>query len=526
MTIMKLRYFIPTIAAALTMMVGCSEDNDPHYLDAVRVSSSYVSLDVNGGSTSIKVTANGDWAFSKIFDQVTKNADGSSTTTKVETPSWLKVSQLSGGAGETEITFTADKTLDGRNTSLQINCGGKTQEINVIQGLSTVSNATCKEVIDGPDSKTYRVTGTCTAIANTSYGNWYLTDETGQIYIYGTLDKAGKEKNFLSLGIEVGDIVTVEGPKTTYGTTVELVNVTVVSIQKSLIKVDSLSIKDGKLPLEGGDIVAYLTCKGNGVSVEVPEDAKDWLAISSIKGNGVPTVTFHANRNEGGDRSTTVVFKTYNNGREYTSELAISQEGAIIDATIAEFNAAQVGNTQYRIKGVISKVDNASRGRFHIKDFSGETYVYNLADFESKGVKEGDIVTVVGKRDQYNETIELTSGVIEDITFVEEVSIAEFLAKPDSKDAYYKVTGTVKDLLSDKGAENDYGNLHITDGTNDLYVYGCYPGYGATGDARKGFVKAANIEVGDQLTMIGYKSTYNGLIELCGGIYFSHEKAK
>ena len=55
MTIMKLRYFIPTIAAALTMMVGCSEDNDPHYLDAVRVSSSYVSLDVNGGSTSIKV---------------------------------------------------------------------------------------------------------------------------------------------------------------------------------------------------------------------------------------------------------------------------------------------------------------------------------------------------------------------------------------------------------------------------------------------------------------------------------------
>ncbi len=232
MTIMKLRYFIPTIAAALTMMVGCSEDNDPHYLDAVRVSSSYVSLDVNGGSTSIKVTANGDWAFSKIFDQVTKNADGSSTTTKVETPSWLKVSQLSGSAGETEITFTADKTLDGRNTSLQINCGGKTQEINVIQGLSTVSNATCKEVIDGPDSKTYRVTGTCTAIANTSYGNWYLTDETGQIYIYGTLDKAGKEKNFLSLGIEVGDIVTVQGPRKDFNGTIELVDVTVINIEK------------------------------------------------------------------------------------------------------------------------------------------------------------------------------------------------------------------------------------------------------------------------------------------------------
>ena len=28
-----------------------------------------------------------------------------------------------------------------------------------------------------------------------------------------------------------------------------------------------------------------------------------------------------------------------------------------------------------------------------------------------------------------------------------------------------------------------------------------------------------------QLTMIGYKDTYNGLIELCGGIYFSHVPA-
>ena len=34
------------------------------------------------------------------------------------------------------------------------------------------------------------------------------------------------------------------------------------------------------------------------------------------------------------------------------------------------------------------------------------------------------------------------------------------------------------------------------------------------------------IEVGDKLTMIGYKDTYKGTIELCGGIYFSHEKGQ
>ena len=101
-----------------------------------------------------------------------------------------------------------------------INCAGKAQHINVIQGLMKVENATCAQVIAGPDSKTYRVTGTCTGIYNTTYGNWYLTDETGTITIYGTLDKKGKTANFSSLGIEVGDIVTVEGPKKTFGSTI------------------------------------------------------------------------------------------------------------------------------------------------------------------------------------------------------------------------------------------------------------------------------------------------------------------
>ena len=71
------------------------------------------------------------------------------------------------------------------------------QRINIIQGIATVSNATCAEVLAGPDSKTYRVTGTVTKIVNTTYGNWYLNDGTGEVYIYGTLDSKGGTKNFL-----------------------------------------------------------------------------------------------------------------------------------------------------------------------------------------------------------------------------------------------------------------------------------------------------------------------------------------
>ena len=164
---------------------------------------------------------------------------------------------------------------------------------------------------------------------------------------------------------------------------------------------------------------------------------------------------------------------------------------------------------------------------FYVQDYSGKMLVYRAEGFIEAGAKVGDIVTVVGKRGAYKDSPQMVEGKFEALKYaVTEVSIADFLTKEDSKEVYYMVTGTVKDLLSDKGEENDYGNFHITDGTNDLYVYGCYSGYGAQGDARKGFVKAENIEVGDKLTIIGYKSTYKGLIELCGGIFFAHEKAE
>ena len=96
-----------------------------------------------------------------------------------------------------------------------------------------VAEATCAEVIAGIDGTKYRVTGKCTEIKNATYGNWYLEDATGTVYIYGTLDAEGKAKNFSSLGIEVGDVVTVEGPKKTYNGTVELVDVKVINITKA-----------------------------------------------------------------------------------------------------------------------------------------------------------------------------------------------------------------------------------------------------------------------------------------------------
>ena len=501
---MKLKYFIPSLVAVVAaIFTGCSKDNDPTYLDAIRVSQSYVALSTNGGSTSIDIQAKGSWTVSGA-------------------PEWLSVSPAS-GTGDGSITFSAD-AAEGRTCSVSISCEGETQIINVIQGLVSIENATCAEVLAGPDSKTYQVTGVVTSIANTTYGNWYLNDGTGEVYIYGTLDAKGAEKNFSSLGIEVGDQVTVQGPKTTYNGTVELVNVTVVKIVKSLIKVDSLTV-DGvvssELPVDGGEITAHLTCKGNGAAVEIPAEAQSWLGVVSSTAGANPTITFRAAKNEGGDREATIIFKTTDGEKESTSQAVIKQKGAIVECGIADFLAAPVGNTQYRLTGVITSIANASYGNVYIKDYSGEAYVYGIGakgDFEKAGLKVGDVVTLVGKRGEYKGAAQMTGAQLEKSNKVTEVSIADFLAKEDNNNVYYMVSGTIDEIANDT-----YGNLYITDGTNRLYVYGCYPGWGATGDARKGAIAAYGIKVGNKLTVIGPKSTYKGTPQVNGGIYFSHE---
>ena len=501
---MKFKYLFPIFFAALAFMTSCNEEETMTLLDEIQVSSSYVAIpDSTGGSKTVTITSKQDWAVDTA----------ALSKSKVK---WLTISKISGNAGESEITFTAPSTLNGRSAEVLIKSGGVTQRINIIQGLPKISTATCAQVIAGPDSKTYQVTGVCTSIANTVYGNWYLKDATGTIYIYGTLDAKGATQKFSSLGIEVGDEVTVQGPKTTYGSVIELVNVTVVKINKSLIKVDS--VKNAALPLEGGELTAYLTCKGQGVSVVIPDDAKSWLSISSIQSAGTKTVMkFIATSNTGGDRGTTLTFRTTDGTKDYTSQTALSQKGAIVTATVADFIAAANKTTQYRLKGVITSIADASKGRFYLKDFSGEVYVYNMSGFQSLGLKAGDIVTLLGKYDVYNGTHELVSATLESKISVTPTTIADVLTKPDDTATYYMITGEITSV-----ANPTYGNLYLKDGASEIYVYGCYPGYGATGEFRKNLLSSKGIKVGDRLTVIGTKTTYQGTVQLANGIYFSH----
>ena len=502
---MKLKYLFPLLIAMLAMMASCDEDETVTLLDEIQVSSSYVGIPEDGGSKTITVTAQDSWTAEKVTTD--KN--------KVE---WLTISSTSGSAGESELTFTAPSAIDGRTAEVLLKSGGKTQRINIIQGLPVISEATVAEAKVAPDGKTLRLSGVVTKIENTLYGNWRLMDDTGEILIYGTLDKKGAEKNFESLGLEVGDEVTIEGPKGSYAGSPQMVNVSVIEIRKSLIKVDSL-INDS-LPIEGGEFIANLNVKGEGVSVDIPEDAKSWLSISAVESAGEEVVVkFKAETNTGGDRGTTIKFRTVMEGKTYSTEASIFQKGAIIEASIAEFIAAEVGDTQYRLSGVITKIDEKYNNNITISDFSGEVYVYRL-NLNGKEYKVGDIVTVVGKRGEYNGA-QVANGILESVIPVTPATIAELLEKPDSSTDYYMVSGEIAEIKNDV-----YGNVDLIDGDSEIHMRGFYPGYGAFDDFRKNVIADKGLKVGDRITVITTKSSYEGTPQLNNGIYFSHESAE
>lgn len=70
----------------------------------------------------------------------------------------------------------------------------------------------------------------------------------------------------------------------------ELVDVTVIKITKAMLKlVETQSAPASK---DGGDFVVKVAFKGKSVNPVIPDDAKNWLGVSSIKTfAGVPSKT-------------------------------------------------------------------------------------------------------------------------------------------------------------------------------------------------------------------------------------------
>lgn len=507
---MKFKYFFIALIAVAGFFASCSDDKDLGQLDGIQVSQSSLSIPVEGGQVEFDVTSAADWKF------VTNDKKGNPVDS---IPAWINSSCTGGNAGTTHVVFNAAATKGANNSTFKLVSGALTQYITVIQGVLNPPFSTCKEILAGNDGETYKVKGTLTRLSNTTYGNWYINDGTGEVYVYGTLDANGSEKNFASLKLEEGDEVTIQGPRETYKGTPQLKNVTVLSYTKSLIKVEELD-KD-TLDKAGEDFKVTLTVKGEGVTVDIPEADQSWLSVKGIVTSGTKAeITFHANANAGGARSSSIGF-TSTKGKQSSTVTAVAyQLGSIIECPIADFNKAEKGSTVYRLTGVITKVANPTYGNCYIKDATGETYVYGIGakgDFQKKGLKVGDVVTLTGVKDIYNGTGQMKNATLEAVKVVTKISVADFLTKKDDKNVYYMLEGTITEFAGQRNDLKTYGNFGLTDATGSAYVYGLTAGWGGA----KKLAGTLGLNFGDKITIIGYRTSYDGNPQVGGAFLFS-----
>ncbi len=479
---MKLKGIFASLLAVLAFATACQKEAD-HYLNNIKVDQSYVGISPDGGSKTIILNASGSWT-------------AAVSSSKSE---WLSVSPASGSAGETTLTISAEAASDTREGVITIECDGEKQTINVIQQAEKTERpiSTIAEVI-AAGAGSFRIRGTVTKIANEQYGNFYVEDETGSIYIYGVKDSQGYPKDgnggWARFGIEVGDIVTVEGPYTLYGSTHELVDAEVIKVEKSLIQIAPFDFTE--LPATDTTFTLKIDSKVNPILANI--DA-DWLSFTGVNADG--SYQLHAAANpRTAKRTATISFK----GPGAQASTTVTQAG--IPATGASVSEIIAMDDDSQVQTLPSTVVMALTTRGAILS-DGQKAIYAYGN-SAAALKLGNGVQMSARKTTYNGVPELT-----DITDAFVDSEGNAVTYPNAKDItaqagtyaaseaeYIKLSGTLS-------VSGNYYNIAL-DGFEDGSKQGSivYP------------VEALNAKSfdGKKVTVTGY---FNGLSS--GGKYIN-----
>ncbi|MBR3075812.1 MAG: hypothetical protein IKH11_08710 [Bacteroidales bacterium] len=398
---MKLRYLFGILLLGL---VACEvEKPETETLSEIQVQESYVSIDVNGGSAQLQFTATDSWS----IDETSLGG-------------WITASPMSGAAGAANVQLSAEATKATRSAELKINCGGRTQYVNVIQYaqkadpviMSVPEAIALIKTVDKGDGQSYNVDGeyyvkgiVCKIDEiSVSYGNatYYLSEdgkfEDGkwlEVYRGYWLNEA----KFTS-GDEfaVGDELTIAGQLMSYKGTPETVQNTarVISVKKSLISVDELGFD--KLPAIDTTFNLVVTAKESPLLIS---SDSDWLQIVDVNANG--SYKLHADENlRTAERTANISIS----GPTARKSVSITQKGVeATGSTVTEIIAAADNDQVQTLADKTTTVAKTTKG-IVVSDGTNAIYVYSdkVAD-----VVVGDNVRISGTKTTYNGVPELTN---------------------------------------------------------------------------------------------------------------------
>ena len=236
-----------------------------------------------------------------------------------------------GAARSATITFSAE--------------GYKSVEVTVNQeagenageddGDDTITVA---DFLDKADTSTeYTLTGKITNVANTTYGNFDLTDATGTVYVYGLLTPTGaSQQQWAAAGLKQGDIITIKGKYNVYNNSPQIKNAVYVSHKG--INVDNSTLQ---FAAEGGSLNVTATLVNATDAISASVDNSHFTV--ALKSGTTYTITAPANE------TTENIYGnlTFTAG-ELSVVVAIAQEAKAVAGEVAggrdDFNTVAANN--------------------------------------------------------------------------------------------------------------------------------------------------------------------------------------
>lgn len=540
-------------------VTSCKEVQDKPITPVdIRVSSDYLEVDSVAGTYTVELYSSTAWT----AEIVVSNPWGDEEK-NFEADPWISVDPVEGAAcastsdfkeitinvkenvsdsvkyqREVIIYFRSDNMIYATTTVHQM---GGVIKPNGDTGPKPVSVA---EFLAAEESNQwYRLSGKVVGLYNTEYGNFNIEDETGSVLVYGlNLNATAGDKTFSQIGIGEGDNVTLVGRRSSYNGTPQVgdayyapVKVTVAEFLAAEISDDQLyeltGIMEGPVNTEYGnfDITdesgsVYVYGLTSTIILGESND-KSFSSLGYAEGDSITIVGTRGDYN-GKPEVMGPAYAIRAKGGAPSPEPDPQPE--LTKATIADVIAAEVSDdVWYELTGTITDVQNTDYGNIVIEDETGSILVYGLTkewnggsndkSYSEIGLREGDIVTLGGTRDEYNGEPQI-GGTAFYISHVQgeapEIlvsTIEDFLAAEES-DQWYRLSGKISNLVN-----TDYGNFDIVDEEgNSVYVYGLK----VTSDAGGQTFGETGLQEGDYVTLIGKRSSFNGEPQV-GSAYYA-----
>ena len=397
--------------------------------------------------------------------------------------------------------------------------GGQTIDLDNIEAPqpSDAKKVTVAEFLAAAeDSTIYELTGEITNVTNTTYGNFYLKDATGEVLIYGLCSPSGEEKYWAESGAKVGDTITVQTVRTSYNGTPQGKNAIFVSLvpgeggSQTPVPAEGPYASDVAFVCSTDDSTNAVYSLGattiNGYSAtgfKLGKGKQTGLFKSAAVGvSGDKYLNLYAVAWKGGDAK---LYFRVDGGATQTLEIA-PNDGASNNAPYTALTFANTDHYSVKLTGLTatSTIEFSTDPNFELTSADA---AISYARAIVCGVKLSD-EPIEGGSD--TPAPEPTPGEVVKAT------VAEFLEAAEDS-TIYELTGVITRMYRENN-ENDtlYGNFYLEDATGEVLIYGLMDK-----DGNK-YWSASGVKIGDTITVQTIRTSYNGNPQGKNATYVSH----